>query len=350
MRCTPSAAVVYFYANGVTTLSKATRSITIVILCAAISLLFACGGSRHEGTEVYVLVTTNTKIAYWQVAAEGLLAAAKDLGVKAEMVGPETYDAKAEKEQLEAIVKRQIPPAGILVSAADPEMMREAIDAAVAAGIPVITIDSDSPKSKRLSFIGTNNYQAGQMSGDLLAKELNGKGTVVLYTIPGQENLDERMEGCKRVLARNPGIKIVQVINMAGDPAKAFDGTKMLTDKGKTPPDAFVCLEALACSEVADVLDRGGIKGKTIIAMDVQEGTLNWMRKGMIRATIAQKPFTMAYFGTRVLDDFHHAKPSMDANAVQGPRSPVPVFMDTGATLVDKSNVASFTVTPTGAK
>jgi ribose transport system substrate-binding protein len=317
----------------------------VALASAALSLLCACGG-RHETTEVYVLLATNTHIPYWQEAAEGLRAAARDLGVKAEMAGPDTYDPKAEKEQLLGLAKRPITPAGILVSAADPELMREAIDSVAGAGIPVITIDADSPKSKRLTFIGTNNYVAGQMSGELLAKELNGKGNVVLYTIPGQENLDERFEGCKRVLARNPGIKILQVINIAGDPTKAFDGTQGLVEKGKTPPDAFVCLEALSCNEVANVLDRAGIRDKTVIAMDTQEGTLNWMRKGMIRATIAQKPYTMAYFGTRVLDDFHHAKPGADANPVQSNRSLVPVFMDTGATLVDKSNLASFVAAP----
>jgi ribose transport system substrate-binding protein len=259
---------------------------------------------------VYVLVSTNTRIAYWQAAAEGLQTAGRDLGVKVELVGPETYDPKAEKEAFLGVVHRKIAPAGILVSATDPEMMREAIDSAVAAGIPVVTIDADSPKSKRLTFIGTNNFLAGQMSGELLTKELNGKGNVVLYSIPGQENLDERVEGCKRVLARSPGIKVLQVINIAGDPTKAFDGTRNLMANGKTPPDAFVCLEALSCNEVADVLDRANVRDKTIIAMDTQEGTLNWLRKGMIRATIAQKPYTMAYFGTLVLDAFHHANPA----------------------------------------
>jgi ribose transport system substrate-binding protein len=325
------------------------RTPPLVLVIMAISLLCACGGGRHEATETYFLVTANTRIPYWQAAAEGLQTAARDLGVKTEMAGPETYDPKAEKEEFLRLVHRQIPPAGILVSAADPELMRDAIDAAAAAGIPVITIDADSPKSKRLTFIGTNNYQAGQMSGELLAKELNGKGNVVLYTIPGQENLDERVEGLKRVLARNPGIKILQVVNMAGDPTKAFDGTRSLIAPGKTAPDAFVCLEALSCNEVADVLDRANIRGKSIIAMDTQEGTLTWMRKGMIRATIAQKPYTMAYFGTRVLDDFHHSKPAGDANP-QSNRSLVPVFMDTGATLVDKSNMASFAASPPPAR
>ena len=316
---------------------------SIVLTVVAISLLCACGG-RHEAGEAYVLVSANTKIAYWQEAAEGLRAAAREMGVNSEMVGPETYDPKAEKEQFLDVVHRKIPPAGILVSAADPELMRDAIDVAAAAGIPVVTIDSDSPKSKRLTFIGTNNYEAGQMSGELLAKELGGKGTVALYSIPGQTNVDERVEGCKRVLARYPAIKILPIVDMAGDPAKAFDGTRNLIAQGKTAPDAFVCLEALSCKEVADVLDRAGIKDKTIIAMDTAEGTLEWMRKGVIRATIAQKPFTMAYFGTRILDDFHHSKPTPDASSLQGTRSHVPVFVDTGAILVDKSNMAAFTV------
>jgi ribose transport system substrate-binding protein len=307
------------------------------------SLLCACGG-RHDAAESFVLVSANTKIAYWQEAAAGLRAAALEMGVNSEMVGPDTWDPKAEKEQFLDVVHRKIPPAGILVSAADPELLRDAIDAASAAGIPVVTIDSDSPKSKRLTFIGTNNYEAGQMSGELLAKEIGGKGSVALYSIVGQANVDERVEGCKRVLARYPAIKILPIVDMAGDPAKAFDGTRNLIAQGKTAPDAFVCLEALSCKEVADVLDRAGIKGKTIIAMDTSEGTLEWMNKGMIRATIAQKPFTMAYFGTHILDDFHHAKPTPDASSLQGTRSHVPVFVDTGATLVDKSNMASFTV------
>jgi len=321
------------------------NKLAVAWIGVAMFLQLACGGARHETTEVYVLVTTNTKIPYWQEAVEGLRAAARDLGVKAEMVGPDTYDPKAEKQQLAEVVQRKITPAGILVSAADPELMKDAIDQAVGAGIPVVTIDSDSPKSKRLTFIGTNNYVAGQMSGDLLAKELNGKGNVVLYTIQGQGNLEERLEGWKRATSRSPGIKVAQIVNMAGDPTKAFDGTQGLIEKGKTPPDAFVCLEALSCSEVANVLDRANMRDKLIIAMDTQEGTMTWLGKGMIRATIAQKPYTMAYFGTRVLDDFHHAKPSEDPGN-QGKHAVEPVFIDTGATLVDKSNMASFMPAP----
>jgi len=307
-------------------------------LVTAIALLSGCGGTaRHESTEVYYLVAANSRIDYWQEAAAGLNAAAKELGVRAQMSGPETYDPQAEKDALLKAVHQNPPPAGLLVSAADPEIMREAIDSAVDAGVPVVTMDADSPKSKRLFFIGTNNYEAGQMGGEILAKELKGKGTVVFYSITGQENLNERFEGYKRALARQPAIKIVQVIDIHGEPATAFDATRGLIDK-KTVPDAFACLEALACAEVADVLDRAQIRGKTIVAMDTNDTTLGWIKKGMIRATIAQKPYTMAYYGLHVIDDLHHYKPV----STSGSRASVPAFIDTGSTLVDAANVNQF--------
>ncbi len=307
------------------------------LAAASIFWLGACGG-RHESTESFALVTTNTKIPYWTDAASGLSAAAKELGVRADVNGPESYDPKAEKEQFLQVMARKPAPAGILVSAADPELMRDAIDSAVAAGIPVVTIDADSPKSKRLMFIGTNNYEAGEIGGGLLEKNLKGKGDVVVFTIPGQTNLEERLEGYKRALAKDGGIKISRVIDMKGEPPVAFDATQAIVQKGGTLPDAFVCLEALACPEVADVLQRSNVTGKTVIAMDAIPSTLQWIQKGVIKATIAQRPFTMAYYGLRVLDDLHHNK------ATRGPggQPTLPVFVDTGTILVDSSNVATF--------
>jgi ribose transport system substrate-binding protein len=314
------------------------------LAAAAIVILSGCGG-RHESTENYALIATNTKIAYWGEAAAGLAAAAKDLGIRADVNGPEGYDPKAEKEAFQQVMARKPAPTGILVSVADPELMRDAIDAAVAAGIPVVTIDSDSPKSKRQLFVGTNNYEAGQIGGGILAKELKGKGDVVVYTIPGQTNMEERLEGYKRAV-RDSAIKFSRIIDIKGDPSAAFDATQSIVKDGKLP-DAFVCLEALACPEVADVLQRANITGKTIIAMDTNQSTLQWIQKGAIRATIAQKPYTMAYYGLQVLDDLHHNK---GAGGMQNGHATLPVFIDTGTTQVDSSNVASFLSAPAPAR
>jgi len=309
--------------------------------CTLLLGLAACTSSRHDPNEKYYLLTANPKVAYWQTAGEGLASGARALGVLAEMAGPDTYDPRAEAQQFSSIIAKK--PAGILVSAADPDLLKDPINAAIAQGIPVVTIDSDSPASERLTFIGTNNYQAGLMGGRVLTDRLHDKGEVIFYTMPGQTNLDERLQGYKNVLADHPHIKIAQIVDVKGDPRVAFDTTMDILTKGKLKPDAFVCLVSTACPEVADVLDRQKVAGKVVVAMDTDADTLQWIQKGQIAATIAQKPFTMAYYGIKMLDNLHHYKlPTLVGNWAQDTFAPVPVFIDTGATLIDKGNIDAF--------
>jgi ribose transport system substrate-binding protein len=302
-----------------------------------------CGGpaSEHGVNEKYYLIATNIKLPYWQNAFAGLSKAASQLRVQAELAGPDKYDPQAQHEAFQRVLAKK--PAGILLSAADPDVMKPDIEAAIARGIPVITVDSDAPASKRLFFIGTDNYNAGMMGGQLAIKQLNGKGQVVIFGMPEQANLKERLHGYQDAFAGHPQIKIATVVNIQGNPTVAFDKTMEIVEKGTVKADAFICLEAIACPEVADVLDRKRVKDKIVIAMDTDDRTLQGIQKGLISATIAQKPFTMAYFGVRVLDNLvHHKLARLDSNWAQDPQSPVPMFVDTGATLIDRTNVQTF--------
>jgi len=311
----------------------------LVIGLAALAMLVGCGG-RHDSDEHYYLVTANKSIPYWQAAGNGIIEGATQMKVHAEVVGPDTYDPANEKDEFHKLLSKSPKPSGILVSPADPEGMKPEIDAAIAAGIPVITVDTDSPNSNRLFFIGTNNYQAGQLGGQVAAKALNGKGNVVVYTMPNQVNLEERLHGYKDVFEKYPGIKITQVIDIKGDPRIAFDQTQAMLDK-KDNVDGFICLEAQAGKEVATVLDSNHLSGKkVIVAMDTDDKTLDWIKKGVIAATVAQKPYTMGYVGVKMLDDYHHSAADIAKMAsTKGPMSPLPAYVDTGATLVDKNNV-----------
>jgi ribose transport system substrate-binding protein len=309
---------------------------TLVICIAALSLLIGCG-KRHDSDEYYVLVTSNKTIPYWQNAASGFLEAARQTGVKAEVIGPDTYDPAAEKDEFHRVLSKK--PTGILVSPADPAMMKPEIDAAIAAGVPVLTIDTDSPSSNRLFFIGTNNYQAGTLGGEIAARELKGKGSVVVFTMPNQVNLEERMNGYKSVFEKYPGIKVARVIDIKGDPRIAFDETQNILNK-KEAIDGFICLEAQAGTEVATVLDNNHVSGKTVVAMDADSKTLDWIKKGVIAATVAQKPYTMGYVGIKMVDDYYHSKTNIaQMGSSKDPFSPIPAFVDTGATLVNKANV-----------
>jgi ribose transport system substrate-binding protein len=311
---------------------------------AAMMWLSGCGGSPHASTEKYYLVATNIKIPYWQSTSAGLMRAAHQIGVKAEMVGPDVFDSKAEHEAFQRLLAEKIKPAGIMVSAADPSVIQPDIDAAMSQGIPVITVDSDAAASKRLTFVGTDNYKAGLMGAQLAVKQLQGKGDVVVFTMPEQANLKDRLHGYHDGFEGHPGIKIVETVDIKGDARIAFDRTQDLVDKKTMDKIAgFICLEAIACPEVADVLDRNKIGSKVIVAMDTDPRTLDWIKKDRIAGTIAQKPFTMGFTGVSTLDTFHHYPPNpLDKPWAQDPQSPVPTFIDTGEMLVDKSNVEAF--------
>src|SRR5208283_1693297 len=183
---------------------------------AALASLIGCGGSQHTADEKYYLVSALTKLEYWQEAASGVAQASKQLGVIAEAVGPDTYDPKGEHEQFRSLLSKKAT--GIAVSAGDPASLKDDIDAAIAQGIPVVTVDSDAPASKRLFFVGTDNYKAGLMGGRLVANRLAGKGNVVIFTFPEQPNLKERLQGYRDIFAEHPGIRIAEIVDAKGDP------------------------------------------------------------------------------------------------------------------------------------
>ncbi len=312
----------------------------LALLLVAVTMSFLVGCSRHDNNERYILVTVNSKLPYWHTAAAGLAKAGAQYGVKVDVRGPETYDPQAEEKEFRDAVA--LKPAGILVSVADTATMQPAIDSAIDAGIPVITVDSDAPASKRLYFIGTNNLQAGRLGGQRIVDKLHGKGNIVFYTMP-QTNLDERLKGYKDVFADHPGIKVVEVFNIKGDAGNAFDRTQhWLTEKGVEHIDAFVCLEASAGKDVAEAVRRNNASDRLIIAMDTDEATLNLVKAGVIDSTIAQKPFTMTFYGLKALDDIHHYPVDLKKDYGADSFSPFPRFVDTGVSLVDKVNVDQF--------
>jgi ribose transport system substrate-binding protein len=320
-------------------------------LLAAVSLvlpLFVAGCQRHTKSEQYFLVATNIRLPYWQSAHAGFTRAATEYGVSEDMRGPDTFTPQGEVDEFRVAVARK--PAGILVSVADPKLMGPEIDKAIGAGIPVITIDSDAPESQRLFFIGTNNLEAGRLGGQRVAAQLKGKGNVVFFSMPGQPNLEERLKGYKDVFSNYSGIKIVEVFDMKGESGTAMDkAQEYLARTGASKIDAFVCLEASAGKDVGEAFKRAKAKDVMLMAMDVDQATLELIKDGTVEATISQKPYTMALLGLKALDDFHHypLKP-LDRDWSSDASAPVPAFIDTGVSLVDQTNLTKFLTAPSG--
>jgi ribose transport system substrate-binding protein len=316
---------------------KLIKNAAWVVLVLAVLLPTGC--SRHSTKEVYYLIGSNMALPYWQTAAAGFNKAAAQLKVTAKIAGPDSHDPQAELAELHKAIAAK--PAGILISVADAALMAPEINAAIDAGIPVITMDSDAPGSRRLYFIGTNNREAGRLGGQRVIQKLGGKGNVVFFTLAGQANTGERLAGYKDVFANRPDIHIVDVVDIQGDATKAFDwAQEAMVLTGAKKVDAFISLESSSSKALADVVKRMNATDRLLVGWDLNPDTLDKIKAGEIDSTVAQKPFTMGYVGLKALDEVFHAPPKrLDKDFAADSFSPYPVFVDTGTSLVEKANV-----------
>jgi ribose transport system substrate-binding protein len=308
-----------------------------VVVLGGAAVIVSCAKPYHAEAERYVFVSTNINLPYWREAEAGFLDAAKMLGVNAELIGPTTYDPDAEVGMFRKVVEQQ--PAGICVSAARPEVFQAEINKAVLLGIPVICVDADVPDSKRALYIGTDNVKAGRESLKRMAALLSGRGSIVVITIPGQHNLDDRVAGVADGLKNFPALKLTKILDDKGDARNAFDQVSQLIQK-KEKVDGIICLEATGGSGAADALHRFSMEGKlSMVAFDNDPETLDWIERGAITATITQKPYVMSYYGLKFLDDLHHNAVHQFKDWRTALATPLPTIVDTGTVVVDKNNL-----------
>jgi ribose transport system substrate-binding protein len=148
--------------------------------------------------------------------------------------------------------------------------------------------------------------------------------------------------GVADALKNFPAIKLTKILDDKGDARSAFDQISELIQK-KEKLDGIICLEATGGSGAAEALHRFNREGKPpIVAFDDDPETLDWIDRGVIAATITQKPYVMSYYGLKFLDDLHHNAVHQFNDWHTAPAAPMPMSVDTGSVVVDKSNLKAY--------
>ena len=186
-------------------------------LLAGLTMLSAAAGfAAADETRVVFVTHGQSGDPYWSVVKNGMDDAAKTLGVKAEYLAPETFDMAKMAQMIDAAVASK--PDGLVVSIADPAALSEPVKNAVAAGIPVIVIDSGGGKLTKelggLLYLGQSEYEAGVMAGERI-KKLNVTKAVCANHEVGNVSLDDRCAG----FAKGLGVD-VPVLNGVMDPTE----------------------------------------------------------------------------------------------------------------------------------
>lgn len=294
-------------------------------------------GLRGEVDEKYVMVTFQAGMDYWKRGIKGFEDAAKVLNVSVEYRGATQYDANEENTVLEQVIAKK--PAGIAVTAINPEALSATIDKAVQAGIPVVLFDSNTKDSKVRTFLGTDNRSAGATAANQLAKLIEGTGKVAIITRPGQLNHQERTDGFIDTLKSSyPNIQVVAIENGKGDQAESEQATRRIIQQ---VPDlnGIFATEANGGIGVGNALLQTGKAGKIkVIGFDTDKGTLDMVKNGVLSETLAQGTWNMGYWSLQYLFHLHHGLG--DSNGESG--NQLPVYTDTGISVVTKTNVDSY--------
>ncbi len=333
-----------------TTRNKTMERIIIVVLVIALVIVGAVkfGGrapavvgpaARAASGQRYVMISAVTGGPYWIDSKAGLYDKAGELGVKAVFTGPPTVDVNQQIDAVERAIAQRVDGI-IMVAVAD--AVTPAIDKAIEAGIPVVCADADAPSSKRYSFIGTGNYNAGYRGGETLAKLLNGRGEVALMYIPGWDNLMQRIKGYRDALAKYPGISIVKIGNDKGSQTEAEKECRAILQAYPNLA-GFGCVAAIGGQGAAVAVKQAGKTGRVrIVAMDRDEATLQFIQEGVIDASIAQRTYMMAYLALQMLYDLRNDRIKFTDDWRKVRVNPLPPTVDTGTFVIDRDNVASF--------
>lgn len=267
---------------------------------------------------------------YWRIVEQGAEAAAKTWGVVdlTEQAPPQESDVQTQINQLEDFLTKQ--PNGLSLAATDKVALNSTLDKYKAAGVPVVTIDSDADWPGKLSFIGTVNTAGGKLQGEFICKQLGAGAKVGL--IEGNltaQSIADRVSGAKEGLATCNA----NIVKELSEPTHSVAGGQQLAEDILTSNPDVQALIAINDNQALGALAAAKAAGKNvlIVGFDANPDAVKSVAEGGLAATIAQRPRNMGIFGINWL-----------MVAITGNAKEVPPRIDTGTALVTKENAAQF--------
>ncbi len=277
----------------------------------------ACGQPAAPGAAgaaaPRVAYVTNGPVDFWSIAAAGARAAAAEFACEVDVRMPN--GVVEQQRVIEDLLTQEIE--GIAVSPIDGDNQAALIDKACAA-TPVITHDSDAPSTKRLAYVGMDNYDAGRMCGKLVREALPDGGEIMLFV--GRLEQDN-------AAGRRQGV-IDELLGRPHDPSRRDPPGQQLTGNGfvilDTRTDQFEQAKAKTNAEDAlsayadldgmvglfayntpaclEALRGAGKLGEVVlVAFDEDDATLQGIVDGHVHGTVVQNPYRYGYESVRIL-------------------------------------------------
>ena len=296
------------------------------------AVLLGCSGCAPAHTtnapyRVY-LISKSTKTEFWKTVFAGANTAKSEYNVDLTILGPETED----DFEMQNDYIRQATAEGadaIVYSAISYTENAQAIDEAIAAGVRVIVIDSDVDSDGVSIRIGTDNVEAGRISGEAaLDTTLDSIVVGIVNCYAETQNCQEREKGFREVLMGDARVKGIYTVNVETNARKARTAAEKLI---QDHPEINVLVgfnEPLAVG-VAQAVNTLGLTGKVhAIAFDTNVRCIELLQTGAVSALVVQNPYAMGYLGVEKAWE-----------VLQGAHFDAETMVDTATTIVTKENM-----------
>ncbi len=273
---------------------------------------------------------------FYQVMQIGVEKAAKDLGIEVVTQIPPTWGVEAQTPLLNAMIARG-DLNYIITAPVDKDQMVPALQAALDAGIKIITVDTflgdgdyvNGPVTFPISYIGSDNVEGGRISARGLAKAIGGKGTVYINsTNPNVSSVEGREQGFKEEMAKDyPDIKVLGPDYNLDDANKAAQQTAAVIEQNPDLAGVFGT-NVFSAQGAGNAVVNAGLGGHVqVVAYDATKDAIESLNKGDVTLVLAQKPFDMGYMAVEF------------AAADNAGVTSLPKRVQTGFAIIDKDNV-----------
>lgn len=222
---------------------------------------------------------------YYEMVTKRMEESARQHQVRLIVKAPAELNLEQQILMMENMIKQRVD--GIAISPIDPVLLAPIVNKAVQQGIPVICFESDIPDSRRLSYIGTDSYKEGQLMGEMIDKQLKGKGMIMVQGgLESSVRENSRLNGMLEFLKANTKVQILDVRYHNGRSDLALEDLERMIDD-HPHFDALVTLDIISSSTSILVWKAQGLKRIAFsygLTPEVREALIN----GQIHAVISE--------------------------------------------------------------
>lgn len=331
---------------------KALVLIVILSLVSGTALLAA--GAEEDRPMVGFM--SNGPYEFWIYAAAGAEQASQDYNVDVEFFMPPGGLPEEQQRFMEAMIARGT--AGFAMSVADPDNLTPFLQEVIhQEGVPIVTLDSDAPRSDRTAFVGMSNYATGREAGEHIRELLpDGGNFVISVGRLDAQNAIERRQGIidelngepysfaypedAEMTPDEPNISIgpngewtlIDTIVDVGDPVRAKSNAEDAILRHGDDLDLMIGLWAYSTPAIISAAeDTDSLGDFHIVAFDFEPEVLRGIEEGYVYASMSQDPFMYAYESIKILAQMAHG---------ETPDIPDDLWVRVDAPVINQQNLA----------